>query len=203
MYETLEWCLTYICQNSHITKVCSAAYYHLRNICRIRNLLILDSAKSITHTFVTARLDYCNSLMFGSPPSQKLQRVQNMAAKMVSRKKKFDHVTPIFKFLHWLPVEYHIQFKVLLLTFRAMNGIAPQHLTDIISTHQPRQLLRNSHALELNIPKSRLRSAGDRTFSLQAASLWHQLPADIRNLNELSLFKSKLKHTYFRKHLIV
>ena len=162
----------HLSMNSHITKVCSAAYYHLRSICRIRNVLTLDAAKSITHAFVTARLDYCNSLLSGMPKSaiSKLQRVQNMAAKMVTRMKKFDHGTPILKYLHWLPIEYRIQFKVLLLAFRAMNGTAPQYLTDMISIHQPRRLLRNSHALELNIPQSRLRSAGDRTFSFQAAS---------------------------------
>jgi hypothetical protein len=85
----------HLSMNSHITKVCSAAYYHLRNICRIRNVLTLDSAKSITHAFVTARLDYCNSLLSGMPQSaiSKVQRVQNMAAKMMTRMKKFDHVT--------------------------------------------------------------------------------------------------------------
>jgi hypothetical protein len=161
----------------------------------------LDSAKSITHAFVTARLDYCNSLLSGMPKSaiSKLQRVQNMAAKMVTRMKKFDHVTPILKYLHWLPIEYRIQFKVLLLAFRAMNGIAPQYLTDMISIHQPRRLLRNSHALELNIPQSRLRSAGDRTFSFQAASLWNKLPGDIRKVKKLSLFKSRLKTHLFQK----
>ena len=164
-------------------------------------MLTLDSAKSITHTFVTARLGYCNSLLSEMPKSaiSKLQRVQNMAAKMVSRKKKFDYVTPILKYLQWLPVEYRIQFKVLLLTFRAMNGISPQHLTDIISIYQPRRLLRNSHPLESNIPKSRFRSAGDGTFSLQATSFWNQLPADIRNVNQLSLFKSRLKTHLFQK----
>ena len=123
--------------NSHITKVCSVAYYHLCNICRIRNVLALDSAKSITHALVTAKLNYYNSLLSGMPKSaiSKLQRIQNMAAKMVSRKTKFDHVTPILKFLHWLPVEYRIQFKVLLLTFRAMSGMAPQYLTDMIYTN--------------------------------------------------------------------
>ena len=200
MYTILD---IHLSMRSHITKVCSAAYYQLRIISRIRNVLTRDAAKAITHAFVTSRLDYCNFLLSGMPKSaiSKLQCVQNMSAKMVSRKKKFDHVLPILTSLHWLPIEYRIKFKILLLTFRAINGTAPKYVTDLISTHQPRRCLRNSNILELDVPKSRLGSAGDRTFSFQAASLWNQLPADIRKELQipLSLFKSRLKTHLFRK----
>ena len=187
--------------NSHITKVCSVAYFHLRNISRIRNILTLDAAKALTHAYVTSRLDYCNSVLSGVSQSaiEKLQRVQNMSAKMVTKTRKFDHVTPLLKSLHWLPVKYRIQYKVLLFTFRAIQGTAPTYISEMISVHQPRRQLRNSNTKMLEVPKTRLKSAGDRTFAYQSALLWNLLPSNIRDIHTLSAFKAKLKtHLYLQ-----
>jgi hypothetical protein len=129
----------------------------------------------------------------------KLQRVQNMAAKIITKTKKRDHVTPVLKSLHWLPVQYRVQFKILLLTFRCIRGIAPIYLRELLSVRNPTRSLRSSTSLELILPKSRLKSAGDRSFSYQAAYLWNQLPSDIRDIHELTAFKSALKTLLFRK----
>ena len=107
----------------HVSSVCRSAYYHLRNIAKIRNFLTQSAAQSRVHPFVTSRIDSCNSLLYGVSTTilHKLQRVQNSAARLVKRVGKCEHITPILSELHWLPVTHRIIFKVLLLTFKALH----------------------------------------------------------------------------------
>ena len=80
------------------------------------------------HAFVSSRLDYCNSLLYGLPQVQidKIQRVQNAAARLIFEQPKFCHITPVLSQLHWLPIKYRIEFKILLMTFKAIHGMAPE-----------------------------------------------------------------------------
>ena len=75
----------------HITKICSAAFYHLHNIRRIRKYLSMDSAATLIHSFISSRIDYCDSLLYGVPKCHidKLQRVQNAAARLVVMRANF------------------------------------------------------------------------------------------------------------------
>ena len=108
----------------HITKICSATFYHFHNIRRIRKYLSMAAAATLIHSFVGSRIDYCNSLLYGLPKYQlgKLQRVQNAAASLVDMQGKFCQITPVLLQLHWLPVSFRINFKILLLTFKAIHG---------------------------------------------------------------------------------
>ena len=94
-----------------------SALFHLGNIANVREYLTAESTKALVHAFVTCRIDNCNSLLIGSPSYmiQKLQRIQNCAARLVTGQSRFAHVTPILKELHWLPIEQRVTFKVLLL----------------------------------------------------------------------------------------
>ena len=105
------------------------------NIRRIRKYLLQEAAATLVHSFVTCRIDYCNSLLYGLPSYQlaKVHRVQNVAAKLVYRESKFFHITPLFTKLHWLPISFRIKFKIVLLTYKAMNGLAPCYISDLIS----------------------------------------------------------------------
>ena len=89
-----------------INAVCKTSYMHVYNISKIRCYLDKHSLACIIHAFVTCRLDYGNALLCGYPESQikKLQRVQNVAARLISGRRKYDHITPVLKELHWLPV---------------------------------------------------------------------------------------------------
>ena len=110
----------------HITKASSAAFFYLYNIHRIRKYLSKENTETPIHAFVSSRIDYCNSLLYGVPNCHlhKLQRVQNAAARLIFEESKYCHVTPLLKSLHWLPVKYRIIFKVLLITFKAIHGLA-------------------------------------------------------------------------------
>ena len=116
----------------HVTAVCAACNYH--RLSSIRHYLTTEAAKSAVNALVTSRLDYCNSLLRNIPLSQtaQLQRVQNNAARLITRTNKHDHITPVLKELHWLPVESRIAFKMLVMTFKCMNDLAPSYLTELV-----------------------------------------------------------------------
>ena len=90
--------------STHISKLCSSAFFDLHNISRIRKFLSPGETKSLVHAFVSSRVDYCNSLLYGLPASQlnKVQRVLNTAARLVCCAPRFSHITPLMYELHWL-----------------------------------------------------------------------------------------------------
>ena len=100
------WLDTNLTMSAHINETCQAAIYHLYNIKRISRYLSYDDRKSIVQAVIMSRIDYCNSLLVGVPSTQlsKLQRLQNAAARLVSKVAKYDHITPTLVNLHWLPV---------------------------------------------------------------------------------------------------
>ena len=126
--------------DKHITSVCKSTNFHLRNIGSIRNVLTESTAAQLVHALITSRLDYCNSLLFGLPDTQikRLQQVQNNAASMVARVRKFDHITPTLKRLHWLPVRQRLSFKMNLLTFKSLHNQAPAYLSELLVQNQRR-----------------------------------------------------------------
>ena len=118
--------------DKHIKTVSRTAFFHLRNIAKTRNFLSKNDAEKCIHAFVISRLDYCNAQLSGYPDKalNKLQLVLNTAARILTRTPKFDHITPVLASLHWLPVKTKADFKVLLLTYKALHGLAPTYLSD-------------------------------------------------------------------------
>ena len=179
-----------------VKHICKADYFHLHNISSIRNCLSKESAITLVHAFISSRLDYCNALLVGITEISlaKLQRVQNMAARLVTKTRKRDHITPILRQLHWLPVRQRIIFKVLLLTFKALNNLAPDYLRLLLNTYIPQRQLRSSDSSLLTVPRTRLKMAGDKAFAHFAPQMWNDLPLHIRSSDKLNNFKSMLKH---------
>ena len=134
--------------NTHITKTCSVAFYHLYNIRGIRKYLSKETTEILIHAFISSRVDYCNSLYYGLPAYQlmKLQIIQNAAARLVFQESKYCHITPILRDLHWHPVKYRIDYKILLLTFKAIHGLAPAYIQELIAIKQ-----RSKYSLPSNI----------------------------------------------------
>ena len=132
--------------DEHIKNICRVAFYHIRNIAKIRKFLSCDTVKTLMHAFVTSQIDSCNALLFGLPNFliQRLQYVLNSAARVIARCRKFDHITPLLIELHWLPVEQRIIFKILLFTFKVVNGLAPSYLSELLEAYVPRRMLRSS-----------------------------------------------------------
>ena len=120
---------------SHINKTCQSAFFSLCNIRRMRKYIPFEAAKSLVQAFVISRIDYCNAILYGLPAIHvnRLQRVQNAAARLLTNTPRYSHITPVMINLHWLPVKFRIIFKVNLLTFKALHGLAPAYLSDIIS----------------------------------------------------------------------
>jgi len=185
----------------HVSSVCKSAYAHLRNIAQIRRYLTQDATATLIHSLVTSRLDNLNSLLFGLPDNvtAKLQRIQNHAAKVVVRKNKYDHVTPIMQSLHWLPVLYRIEYKILLITHKCLHGIAPEYLASRLQKYVPGRALRSADQYLLVERRANLRSYGDRSFSVAAPKLWNNLPLDLRKCDSLISFKAQLKTFLFKK----
>ena len=184
-----------------VATICKSAFYHLRNILRIRKYLSVENAKTLIHAFVTCRLDNCNSLLYGLPGYliHRLQLVQNCAARVVMRRSKYEHIKPILLELHWLPVPQRILFKILLLTYKALNGLAPAYISDLLSRYIPARQLRSSTQFLLKVPTSNLKTYGDRAFSVCAPKLWNSLPLNVRLSSGIASFKSNLKTYLFKQ----
>ena len=107
---------------------------------------------------------------------------QNAAARILTRAKRFEHITPVLASLHWLRIKFCIDFKVLLTTFKALNGLTPHYLKDLLHPYIPAQ-----------------------TLSFQNAGLFLSSPSHVEqftNLNlwsRLSIFKSRLKSYLYSK----
>ena len=119
-----------------IDSICKSAYFHIRNISKIKKYLSRDCLEIIIHAFIFSKLDYCNSLLIGTPKCilQKLQRVQNTAARLLTNIKLSAqyYSTPVILInLHWLPIQYCIQFKILLLVYKALHDLSPSYLKDL------------------------------------------------------------------------
>ena len=186
-----------------ITKTCSAAFYYLYNIKRIRRCLSKESTETLIQAFISSRLDYCNSLFDKIPACQlqKLQRIQNAAARLILQECKFCHITPLLMTLHWLPVKYIIHLKILLLTFKAINLFAPSYICDFVTVKKPSNYnLRSNNSLVFGSPKVKsLATLGERSFSFAAPKLWYKLPNYIRTSASITIFKLQLKTYLFRE----
>ena len=158
------------------------ASFHLINIGKVRKLLTEDATKKVMQNLVISRIDYCNALLSGIQQDAlaKLQRLQNQAARIVTRTKWHEHITPVLEHLHWLPVKFRIDFKILLMAFKALNGLALEYLSELVAIYKLTRTLRSGSQGLLVEPKTRLAKIGDRAFSNYAPCIWNQLPSHIK-----------------------
>ena len=138
---------------------------------------------------------YCNSLLYGAKQSHidRQQCCQNNAARIVSKRRKFDHISPVVRELHWLPVEHRISYKILLLTYKVLNCHAPEYLAALISKYVPPRPLRLEDQYLLNLPRWRLETFGKRAFSKPASTLWNPLPLSVKQAPSIDSLKARLK----------
>ncbi len=139
---------THLSFSSHVKAVTKSVYYHLKNVARIKSFVSSQDFENLVHAFITSRVDYCNGLLTGLPKKtiRQLQLIQNAAARILTRTRKYEHIIPVLRSLHWLPVTLRTDFKVRLLVYKSLNGLgsvssipwdlllAPHTLTEFTGT---------------------------------------------------------------------
>jgi hypothetical protein len=167
----------------------------------VRDSLTRDAAEKLIHPFITSRLDSCNSLLYNLPDTliSKLQKVQNHAARIVTKTSKFTNIKPVLKELHWLPVKARISFKILTVVWKAKHDRAPHYIQELLSPYSSGRTLRSGDQDLLHVPKHRV-NYGERAFSVAAPKLWNTLPLSVRQLDTYDAFKSKLKTLLFTQY---
>jgi hypothetical protein len=190
-----------LCLGQHITSLVKSCNFQLRSIGQARKFLTQDATERVIHAFISSRLDCGNSLLYRLPEHQlqRVQRLQNTAARILTRTRKFDHITPVLQSLHWLPVSERIDFKILCLTYKCLHDQAPNYLQELIQLYKPSRDLRSCSKGLLKIPDTHLKTYGDRSFAKAAPTLWNALPLVIRESDSLDSFKACLKTYLFKK----
>jgi len=190
---------------SQVDQICRVAYQQIRDLYKIRSNLTMDATKSAVQALVTNRLDFSNAVLSGISKRaiKKLQKVQNCAARLIYRIKRREHITPKLMDLHWLKIEYRLQYKINMLTFKCMKGMAPQYLMEMLQPRVVSYGLRSTGEVNLviNQGQNRLRPGkmGERAFIHTSPTLWNKLPTDVKNAGNITLFKKRLKHYLFKK----
>ena len=191
--------------SSHISNLSRSVYLEIRRIKQISKFVNENCLKTLAASFILSRLDYCNALFKNIQGYQieKLQKLQNFAAKVVLKKSLYDHVTPCLMELHWLPIKYRIDFKIAVTTFKCLNDLAPSYLSELIEIYTPSRSLRSS-SLNLLKPKvTHFKTLGDKSFSFTAPLVWNKLPLYLRNEKSINIFKKNLKTFYFTEAFLV
>ena len=185
-------------QVSYIRKSC---YYHLKNLAHLKKLIPSTMLHTLTHAYVTSRFDFCNSLLGGSANKllAKLQSIQNSSARILTNTRKFDHISPTLRKLHWLPVKYRVMFKLAVIAHKSIyNERYPAYIKTNLVLKKSVRTTRSSLYPELyNNIKPRLSSVGGRSIYQQSISTWNNLPGDIRVISKLSTFRARLKTHLF------
>ncbi len=171
----------------HVSSICKTAFFHLKNISKLRPMLSMSNTEMLIHAFMTSRLDYCNALLGGCSARliNKLQMVQNAAARVLTRTRKYDHISPIMSTLHWLLIKHCVDFEILLISYKALNGLTPQYLSELLSHYSPPRPLRSQNSDHLIIPRISKSTAGGRSFFYLAPKLWNNLPNTVQEADTL------------------
>ena len=189
------------CQmKDHITHICRTSFQHVRRIASIRKYITEEACIILVRSFITSRIDYCNSLFAGLPQNllAKLQHLLHIMARIVIRAKKFETITPTLASLHWLPIAQRIKYKVLILTFKCVNKTAPIYLCELIQPYQPARPLRSAESFKLVVPWAK--TLMESVLSVFMALLYGiNFPLKFAKSTTLSLLNKKLRHYYIKK----
>ena len=189
-----------LCLDKHLKTQAKSLNSSLFKIGKIRKYLDKKNCAALISGLFTSRLDYCNSLFYGLPHTSidKLQKLQNRAARTLTFTRKFDHITPVLRQLHWLPVEKRVSYKVLLLTFKSLHGLAPEYLAELLKWYEPEAYNLRSGTQHLLVqPSWNLKTVGYRRFAVAGPYLWNRLPLKLRQISDISAFKRDLKTHLF------
>ena len=184
----------------HVRNTAKNCFYTLKNMFKIRRCINETAAKAIVHTMITSKLDYCNAILYGLPEStlKHFTRVQNLSARFISQHGKHEHITPVLKQFHWLPIRQRIHYKVLILIFKSLNGLAPAYLEELIK-RRPMKRTRADGNNDLVIPVIKHKSFGGRSLGYGGPKLWNTLPKELKTCTNINTFRKFLfKEAYLQ-----
>ena len=188
--------------NAHVSYIARTCYFELRRLASIRRFLTSTATATLVSAFVLSRIDYCNSLLFGSTHdvTSHLQRIQNNAARVILRLPISSSITTHLKSL-WLPVKVRSTYKIAFLCYHCHSSTAPSYVADMLyrkplHTRNTRSSLCTMPLL--NRPAHSRATLGDRSFTFASSSVWNSIPNDVMCSPSLSSFKSRLKTYLFR-----
>ena len=171
-----------LCKNTkHINKLSFSLFHQLRNIQNIGGKLDFEAAKTVVQAMILSKLDYCNSLLVGTPECHlsHLQCIQNMACRVVCNLRRYDHVTASLSALHWLRGREWITYKIAYLVHCCKVGIAPQYLIDLLPMATHNHSIRSSTSGNLQSAKWRTSLAKEGSFSAAGPKIWNSIPPDV------------------------
>jgi len=185
----------------HLLTLSKVCHFQLRQLKPICKRLDHNTNQMLLQAFISSRLDYCNALYSGLPATRLkiLQRIQNNAARIYSSKRKSEHISPVLRELHWLPVADRIRFKTGVLVYKALHNQLPEYLSDfcVLAGQFHDHALRSVTHSDLAKVRTATKSIGDRTFQVTAAGIWNDIPASIRNSESVAVFCRQLKTLLF------
>ena len=189
--------------NAHVSNIARTCYFELRRLASIRRFLTSTANATLVSAFVLSRIEYCNSLLFGSTHdvTSHLQRIQNNAARVILCLPKSSRITIHLKSLHWLPVNVRSTYKIACLCYHCHSSTAPLYVTDML--HRKPLHTRNTRSSSYTMPllnrqAHSMATLGVRSFSFASSSVWNSIPNDVRCAPSLSSPKSRLKTYLFR-----
>jgi len=150
---------------------------------------------------VITRLDYGNRVLIDLPTNlvRRLQSVQNAAARLIFKRRRFDHITDALVTLHLLRIQERVVYKISVLTFRVLHGIAPNYLGPVVRVADlsGRRALRSAGTNRLVVPSFKLSTIGSRAFPVAGPQVRNSLPEDVTSATSLSTFRLRLKTYLF------
>ena len=164
--------------------------------------------ETLIHAFVTSRVDWCNSLIFGIPDTTvlKIQTVHNACAIFLTGGKRFDSATEKLKELHWLPVKYRIKYKMLIIAHKIIHPADTCNIPAYLKTNlkikdnENVRFTRSQLGPTFVPPNSKIKTVGDRSYRVGIPQLWNELPLNLRCVKSLNSFKKKRKTHFFKFH---
>ena len=161
---------------------------------KTRSFLSADAANKLAVTLILSRLDYCHSLLASIHGNKlnKLQRIQNHAARLFLRKSRHACATSLLRILHWLTVKAKIEYKIACLCLQCIyQESMPPYISDLHHPYCPSRTLHSLDTSLLTVPRFSHETVGKRSFSVFGPTVLNYLPLSLRNTHSVSQLKNK------------
>ena len=189
--------------DAHVQDICRNFCIDIRRISSIRHLFSTDATKTLLSAFVLPKLDYCNSLFYGSPMYmlERLQKVQSSAARLIFQCRKQHHISHLLMSLHRLPINARIEYKLSVICHSFFLGLSPIYLSDLLLVCAPKRNLRSSLIIEFYVSLICENDISASFIFFCSPTIWNSLPSELRHTDSIQKLKSALKtHLLWKFH---